>query len=131
MATLKVKNSNGEWVNAPLKALLGEFVSVLIPRGEDGMSYDLSSYVASGDEFILFFYAGSGTNGSIYTWNSADEKLTQMKNAGNLDSADNYNDYFIAPYTITDIKATFDAETKVVKTNKYQVGLKALLFYIK
>lgn len=69
MATIKVKNSAGEWVESNFKS---QFKMDWVPVSADKLSYDLSPYLLEGDEFILMFTYGSTTTAAPYVWYSGE-----------------------------------------------------------
>lgn len=69
MGVIKAKNSAGEWVNVAsaeattiTNEIVGELKTAVI-TAKDAYTFDLSDYVAPGDNFIFFFK--STTNSSV------------------------------------------------------------------
>lgn len=54
MATMKVKNSAGEWVTASNAGLMGD-MKVEVVRATDKYTFDLSQYVRKNSNFLFFF----------------------------------------------------------------------------
>lgn len=78
MATVKVKNAAGEWVDAiaseSYERKAANFKMVWVERSADGLSYDLSPYLYDVDDFMLCFTYGATTYGRSYVWMGSEGK---------------------------------------------------------
>lgn len=79
MATVKVKNAAGEWVDAiaaeAYERKAANFKMVWVERSADGLSYDLSPYLLENDDFMLAFTYGTGANAAPgYLWLGSEGK---------------------------------------------------------
>lgn len=81
MATMKVKNGNGEWVNAEVTTITNEIMGVFKMEtveygwGEHKQSLDLSEYVGANDNFIIILALSDSQNDgtkSYFLWHKED-----------------------------------------------------------
>lgn len=85
MAVMKYKE-NGEWVAMPAAVVntvetIGGFRYAFIPKATNN-SYDLSSYVAPGADFMLWLYAEDGYDNAspLYIWINSYGKIRVPRN---------------------------------------------------
>lgn len=144
MATIKVKNSAGEWETVAsaeattiTNELTGEFKMAFIEDEADTVSYDLSAYIQPNENFILFFVceydsAATGANPiSAYLHLDDYTGVTNLSHDAYY-TVDSLHDVFeVADHA--DLY-TYDEDTRIFKFNRpvgnyNSVGGKAILFY--
>lgn len=139
MATMKAKNSVGEWVDVGLAEMVSDMkIAFIKPFNNttvtsNANAYDLSPYVKGTDNFILFFCTSQGSSqagGSrVHVWIRSDGQLRVEHDATknkllNLDAV-------FAKSSLCDY--TFDEETHVFSitiTEPDKQCYPAVLFYI-
>lgn len=79
MATIKAKNSAGEWVEQPFTNP-SIFNMVWVPKTSGEQSYDLSPYINEEDDFILNFSCGFGSTayGVKCQWMGSEGELREI-----------------------------------------------------
>lgn len=139
MATMKAKNSAGEWVDIGLAEMVSDMKIAFIEPFNNTTAttnknaYDLSPYVKGTDNFILFFCTsqGSTTPGSslVHVWIRSDGQLRveHTKTSNQLLTLD---DVF---QKSSQFDYTFDEETHIFSitiTEPSNECFPAVLFYI-
>lgn len=146
MASMKVKNSAGEWVNVAnaenttinVTNELAGIMKIAYIQRVDQVSYDLSEYVQPNDNFILFFVCGHTDTGSTSDPVSAFLHLDDIREVTNVTTKSTF-------YSLSDIHDVFEVsddselytyteDTAIFKYNRptsdySSVGDKAILFY--
>lgn len=110
MATIKVKNSAGEWVESNYKS---SFKMIWVPASDNKKSYDLSPYLSEGDDFLLAFTYGDRTTNAVYLWQGSEGVLRP------IDGEDVYRDNSTmstrSPLEIiADIESAYISQTDIV-----------------
>lgn len=114
MATVKVKNAAGEWVDAiaseSYERKAANFKMIWVERSADGLSYDLSPYLYDVDDFMLFFTYGSSTTSYPYVWLGSEGRARVVD--GDLVFIDNTIMKNKSPLEmICDVESTTDSTT--------------------
>lgn len=86
MATIKTKNSNGEWTVSGkatvFEKMVGQFKVGLVQKTPDAYAYDLSQYIEPHDDFIFVFrstlnHPASARGGGTYVLYKIDGELVK------------------------------------------------------
>ena len=139
MATMKAKNSSGEWVDIGLAEMVSDMKIAFIKPFNNTTAttnknaYDLSPYVKGTDNFILFFCTSQGSTMSgsslVHVWIRSDGQLRKehTKTSNQLLTLD---DVF---QKSSQFDYTFDEETHIFSitiTEPSSECFPAVLFYI-
>ena len=139
MATMKAKNSAGEWVDVGLAEMVSDMKIAFIKpfnnttATSNNNAYDLSPYVKGTDNFILFFCTSQGSTMSggskVHVWIRSDGQLRveHTKTSNQLLTLD---DVFEKS---GNFDYTFDEETHIFSitiTKSEKECYPAVLFYI-
>lgn len=121
MATIKTKNSAGEWVEQPFTNP-SRFNMIWVPKTSGEQSYDLSPYIKEEDDFILNF--SCGFNSTVYgvkcQWLGSEGQLREINGStqGNLS-----NNNSVSPLLSMSISST--------RTHAFIYDKEARKFYVK
>ena len=138
MATMKVKNAAGEWVEAGTAEMLRDLTMTIIQpfpnskvTGNDS-AFDLSPYVGATDNFIIFFTTGSGVGSNaciplVYIKSDGQLRKLHDNNTAQMETLDK-----LFPKS-SQCKVSFDEETRifdvVMQEPSDSVNKNAWLFY--
>lgn len=117
MAVMKAKNNAGQWVEVAESEIIetktSSFKMVWVPASADQKSYDLSPYLTEGDDFLLAFAIGTGSNACPgYLWQGSEGKLRPID--GERILLDNSTMKSHSPLEmIADVEASFSTEKYV------------------
>ena len=106
MATMKAKNSSGEWVDIGLAGLMSEMKIAVVEDSSDTLSYDLSPYVKSNENFIFFFICGYGSPNS-----TGSNQMTALVHIDDL--------VYVGEVTQSNTHWRVDSITSIIETLNY------------
>jgi hypothetical protein len=130
MATLKAKNSTGEWVEVVTQELIGELKMVTIaPTSLDGKSgteaLDLSPYIQPNNDFMVVFRTSVWSSGQAMpqVYIHSDGTARQFTNiTANLTGFDSWEDIFPASTQLDDNNLHYDEDTRIFTISGGSVG---------